>query len=225
MLIQSRITEERALRERDNFRRAVGDAGELGFLSALDESLAWTTPDQLLQQYDGVMFGGSSDLDFNGGRSEDDPIRIISSLLLTRATDLILYALKEDFPTLGVCFGHQLIGSIRGGAVTNDTEQNKIGAHEVSLTEEGKKDALFSAMPENFFAQYAHKDSVTVLPEGATLLATGTMCRFSALRYGARVYTVQFHPEVIKMPRGPEHDTSEASGLVQHWIRRVVGKG
>lgn len=125
-------------------------------------------------------------------------------------------------PILGVCFGHQIIGNMHEGMVSNDREQAKMGAYEVFLTEEGKTDPLFGALPERFFAQYAHKDSVTNTPAGATLLATGEACRFAALRYGSRAYTCQFHPEVLKMPRGPEHDTSEASGLVRLWVERVV---
>lgn len=222
LLVQSRISEARAERERNNFGRAASGSAELGFLSALDESLTWTTPEKLLSGYDGVIFGGSSDLDFHGGRPDGDPIRLMSSMVLSRARNIVSHALKSDIPTLGVCFGHQIIGNMHGGMVTNDREQSKMGAYEVILTEEGKRDPLFSALPERFFAQYAHKDSVTNMPEGAVLLATGPACRFAALRYGTRVHTVQFHPEVLKMPRGPEHETPEASRIVRHWIERVV---
>lgn len=223
LLVQSRITEARVERERDNFTRAAGGSAELGFLSALDEHLAWTTPEKLLKGYDGVIFGGSSDFDFHGGRPDGDPVRLMSMMILSRAKNIVSYAMANDIPTLGVCFGHQIIGNMHDGMVTNDREQSKMGAYEVTVTEEGKKDPLFSALPERFFAQYAHKDSVTNLPIGAVLLATGDACRFSALRYGRRVHTVQFHPEVLKMPRGPEHDTPESSAIVRLWIERVVG--
>lgn len=222
LLVQSRIREHRIERERNNFARAIGGAAELGYLSSLDEKLSWSSPAQLLQGYDGVIFGGSADLDFHGGRPEGDPIRLMSSLVLSRARNLVSYALEKDIPTLGVCFGHQIIGQMHEGMVTNDREQAKMGAYEVVLTEEGKKDALFSALPERFFAQYAHKDSVTNMPQGATLLASTANCRFAALRYGRRVHTVQFHPEVENMPRGPERETPENSRIVRLWIERVV---
>jgi GMP synthase-like glutamine amidotransferase len=222
LLVQSRLTPERIERERNNFRRAAGDSAELGFLSSLDEKLAWQTPRAILDGYDGVIFGGSADLDFHGGRPDGDPIRLMSSMVLSRTRNLVSYALAKDIPTLGVCFGHQIIGQIHGGMVSNDREQAKMGAYEVFVTEEGRKDVLFSALPEKFFAQYAHKDSVTNMPEGARLLASSVLCRFAALRYGKRVHTVQFHPEVIQMPRGPEHETAEASRIVKLWIERVV---
>lgn len=222
LVVQSRITPERVERERNNFLRAIGDAAESGFIQSVNESLAWTTPEQLLKGYDGVLFGGSSDFDFHGGRPEGDPVRLMSTLILSRTRNIVSYALERDIPILGVCFGHQIIGEMHGGMITNDREQSKIGAYEVLLTEAGKQDKLLSALPTKFFAQYAHKDSVTNMPRGATLLATGATCRYSALKYGKRVYTVQFHPEVEKMPRGPEHETHEASQIVRLWIERVV---
>lgn len=222
LLVQSRITPERVEREQNNFRRVIGDAATLSCIASVDESLAWTTPEQILAGYDGVIFGGSSDFDFHGGRPDGDPVRLMSMMILSRAKNFISYAMTQNIPILGVCFGHQIIGNMHDGMVTNDLEQKKMGAYEVTLTEEGKRDTLFSKLPSKFFAQYAHKDSVTNLPEGAVLLATGETCRFPILRYGAKTYTVQFHPEVEKMPRGPEHETGASSGIVRLWIERVV---
>lgn len=224
LVVQSRITPARVERERNNFLRAIGDAAESGFIQSVNENLVWTSPEELLSGYDGVIFGGSSDFDFHGGRPDGDPVRLMSTLILSRARNIVAHALEADIPILGVCFGHQIVGEMHGGMISNDREQSKMGAYEVLLTEEGKKDVLFGALPERFFAQYAHKDSVTTMPSGATLLATGPTCRYSALRYGRRVYTVQFHPEVEKMPRGPEHASSEASYLVRLWLEKVVNR-
>jgi GMP synthase-like glutamine amidotransferase len=222
LVVQSRITEARIERERGNYRRAVGKKAKLDFLSSVDEKLAWRSPESMLRGYDGVIFGGSSDFDFHGGRPSADPVRLMSLIIMARAKNVLMHAVEKRIPILGVCFGHQIIGNIYDGMVGNDLEQKKHGAYEVMLTEAGKSDPLFSVMPPTFFAQYAHKDSVTNLPEGATLLATGATCKYSALRYGDRIYTVQFHPEVPKMPRGPEHDSRESAKLIQHWIDRIV---
>ena len=224
LVVQSRTQPERIERERANFTRAIGDKAEVVFLSALDERLSWTSPDEFLKGYDGVIFGGSSDFDFDGGRPEEDPARLMSLMILSRAKNIIAHALAARVPVLGVCFGHQIIAQMHGGKVRNDQTQNKFGAFEVSLTGEGKRDPLFSVLPPRFFAQYAHKDSATTLPEGATLLATGETCRFSALRYGANTYTVQFHPEVERFPAGGRsHDSPESSKLIGLWIERILG--
>lgn len=222
LVVQSRITEERIERERGNYLRAANGAAELGFISAVDEKLAWTTPQELLAGYDGVIFGGSSDFDFHGGRPDQDPVRLMSMIILGRARNIVNFAFEKGVPILGVCFGHQIIGEIHGGMISNDREQTKMGSYEVSLTEEGKRDPLMSTLPETFYAQYAHKDSVTTMPEGATLLATGATCRFSALKYGDKIYTIQFHPEIERFNFGQHYASPEASGLVQKWIEVVV---
>jgi GMP synthase-like glutamine amidotransferase len=222
LVVQSRITEARIERERGNYRRAVGKLARVDFLSSVDEKLAWKSPESMLKGYDGVIFGGSSDFDFHGGRPSADPARLMSLIIMARAKNIVMHAVEKRIPILGVCFGHQIIGNIYGGMVGNDVEQKKHGAYEVMLTEAGKTDPLFSAMPPAFFAQYAHKDSVTNLPEGATLLATGGACKYSALRYGDRIHTVQFHPEVRQMPRGPQQESPESSKLIQQWIERIV---
>jgi hypothetical protein len=56
LLVQSMITEERIERQRDNFTRSVGDLAELNFIFAVDEKLSWTTPEEILKSYDGVIF-------------------------------------------------------------------------------------------------------------------------------------------------------------------------
>ena len=223
LVVQSRTDSKYIGREQENFRRVIGESADVSFLSALDERLAWATPDEFLKGYDGVIFGGSSDFDFDGGRPEKDPARLMSLMILSRVRDIIAHALAGHIPLLGICFGHQIIAQMHGGKVSNDKEQNKFGAYEVRLTEEGKNDPLFETLPEKFFAQYAHKDSATVLPLGATLLAAGEACRFSALRYGKTTYTVQFHPEVQRFVQGPEsHDSPEASRLISLWIEHIV---
>ncbi len=222
LLVQSRRTPVRVERERENFRRAIGSTAELDFVSALDEKLSWQSPRDLLAGFDGVIFGGSSDFDFHGGRPDDDPVRIISTMILGRTRNIVAHALEHKIPTLGVCFGHQIIGQMHRGMVTNDREQSKFGAYEVFLTDDGKRDRLFGALPEHFFAQYAHKDSVTNTPDGGTLLATGPACKFAVLRYGDVVYTCQFHPEIEKFEES-DRESPEASQIVQLWIKKIVG--
>jgi len=125
------------------------------------------------------------------------------------------------------------------GNVKNDSEQKKVGTHEITLTSDGERDPLFQGFPKTFGAQYWHRDSATELPSGAVILANGCACRFSALRYGERAYTFQFHPEVnhsdfaarLKeyghLPEGVEpksivRKTPEASTIISSWIERIL---
>ena len=240
LVVQSRLQTEQLERERNNYCRAIGDHAECIFLSALDERLAWSYPDEFLKGQDGVIFGGSSDFDFHGGRTPRDPMRLMASMILSRSKLIITYALAQRIPILVVCFGHQLLGEMHGGCVSHDVEQKKSGTFEVRLAEEGKQDPLLADMPDSFNAQYGHKYSITKHPSGATLLASASSCSFSMLRYGDNVYTVQFHPElrakdaVVALQANPQYiphganpedlikDSSEASRLIPLWIERIV---
>jgi len=219
LLIQSRTKPGSIKREFNNFTRALGGLSKLDALSALDERLAWTYPDEILKDYDGVMFGGSSDFDLHGGRDEKDPARIMAAIILSRVRMIVRYALAEEKPLFGVCFGHQLIAEMHGGEVRKDEGQGKRGAHEVVVNKSGKSDPVFGSVAESFGAHYLHNDSVTMLPKGATLLASGASCRFSALRYGQKVYTVQFHPEI---QCACLNGSPEASRVIHMWLDRVI---
>ena len=219
LLIQSRSDPAGVERERKNFTRTVGKRATLDFLSALDEKLAWNSPGEFLHGYDGILLGGSADFDLHGGRPDNDPARIMASIILSRVRNIIAYALADGVPIFGICFGHQLIAQMHEGHVVNDHSQGKRGQHEVYLTEEGIHDPVFKHLPASFFAHYAHKDSVTNLPKGAALLSTGASCRFAALRYGSYAYTTQFHPEVV--PANCSYDLTAASNIIALWIDRV----
>jgi len=41
-----------------------------------------------------------------------------------------------------------------------------------------------------------HKEAVTRLPRGATVLASSAACPVQAFRFGENVYATQFHPEL-----------------------------
>ena len=224
LVVQSRIDESRIVGEQTNFRSALGDTANISFLSALDERLAWSTPDEFLKDVDGVIFGGSSDFDFHGARPAKDPARLMSLILLSRTRNIISYTLAQRLPLLGVCFGHQMVAQIHGGEVDHDAAQSKFGSYEVGLTEEGAKDPVFGHLPKSFFAQYAHKDSVTTLPSGATLLAQSPSCAFSALRYADKAYTVQFHPEIFKPQDTPggTKESPEAAKIIPLWAQYAL---
>jgi GMP synthase (glutamine-hydrolysing) len=196
----------------------------------------------MLAQYDGLVIGGSGEFYLDGGKAEDDEARMRAFEILERVRPLILYALENQVPLLGVCFGHQLVAEVRGGAVRRDNSQEKFGSHDVAKQAVAVDDPLFAELPESFSAQYWHKDSVTVLPEGAQPLACGERCSYAALRYGPTAYTVQFHPElspqdaVDRLSRYPEYlpagvdvdsvvkPSPEAAQLIPAFLDRIVGR-
>jgi len=102
---------------------------------------------------------------------------------------------KHSIPVLGICLGHQYVGSLLGSKVVNDKSQAAVGSFKVCLTDEGKSDPLFEGIPEEFITQYGHKDSLNTLPSRSVLLAQNERCKIAAFRHG-NIYGVQFHPEL-----------------------------
>lgn len=196
LVIQSRTTSEMISAEQENFRRSVTRPAHIDFISSLDESFPWTAPHELTASYGAVILAGSGDFDFDGGRTHDDDARRTSYVIAERLRNLVLFAIETDFPLLGICYGHQIVSEVLSVPVVNDHSQKKVGSHHVFLTPEGKQDPIFSGLPEKFVAQYGHKDSLSCVPPGAILLAKNDCCKTSALRFGSRVYTMQFHPEL-----------------------------
>lgn len=235
LLIQSRSRPDMIAIEQDEYRRALGSAATLTSLSALDENLPWHSPRELLKDAPLVVFGGSGEFDLDGGREETDPARVIAHAIQSRLRPLIEYVIEHDKPTFGVCFGHQLIGNVTGGALENDHAQKKIGTHDIDIH---ANDELLSNIPPRFAAQYGHKDSLTKLPTGSRLIAKASNCSFAALRYGKHVYTTQFHPELTKddvvrrlentpgyLPEGVSvhsvvRESPEASTLIRRFVER-----
>jgi len=240
LLIQSRCTPKMITEEQEGFRKIVGSAYALDAISSLDESHAWNNPHAIVSGYDAVFFGGSGDFDFDGGRHEDDCARTTSQEIKARLSHLVVHLMYEAVPLLGICYGHQIVGEVLGVRVRHDETQKKIGSHPVVVTEEGMNDPIFSKLPTTFFAQYAHKDSLESIPEGATVLARSHCCKASALRFGNHAYTMQFHPELTHddvawklrntpgyLPEGVEVESivkpsSEASRIIPLFLETVV---
>lgn len=196
LVIQFRLDEDALTAERTTFEREVGTYVDLWFVNAFDDTKAWNCPETILKGYQGVLLGGSGEFDFDGNRSVDDPARVISYQLVDKLKPVFEYILNHDIPTLGICYGHQLLGFFAGAQVSCDESQRKTGSHELKLIVNKNEHFLFADLPPTFFAHYGHKDSLDRVPEGATLLMCGEKCKVSALRYKNNIFSTQFHPEL-----------------------------
>jgi GMP synthase (glutamine-hydrolysing) len=101
-------------------------------------------------------------------------------------------------PTLGICYGMQLMAQDLGGRVER-TGVSEFGKTDV--TAEGG--ALFANLPPEQTAWMSHRDSVTAPPEGARVVASSPAAPIAAFEDPERgLYAVQFHPEVVHTPYG-----------------------
>ncbi len=103
--------------------------------------------------------------------------------------------LVADAAFLGACYGIGTLGRLRGGLVDR-RHAEPIGAVPITLTEAGRADPLLGGLSPTFEAFLGHKEAVSVLPEGAVLLASSPDCPVQAFRLRTRVYATQFHPEL-----------------------------
>jgi GMP synthase-like glutamine amidotransferase len=166
---------------------------------------------------DGVILGGSGDLDFDGARLVTDPVRIEAEHILGTLRPVLDCIFAEAVPTLGICFGHQLIGAYMGAKVCHDHVQSKTKTHEIELTPEARQHPIFSSLPDRFLVQYGHKDVVTCVPPSAVLLAHGgDACQCAALAYGDTIVTTQFHPELSI------EDLRERVAVIPNYLPRGV---
>ncbi len=197
LAIQFRKDPLRIAEEQEAIRRQAGEGFSVDFLNALETDFSSHMPPVMLAGYDAVLFGGSGDYDFDGGRPAEDPVRIQSQAFLAALSPLFSYIFEHDIPTFGICYGHQIIGAWRGARVHHDPAQHKVGTHTVVLHEQVGAHPLFESVPREIRAQYGHKDVLDRVPPGATLLAHGgKSCQVSALQYRENIFTTQFHPEM-----------------------------
>ena len=114
-------------------------------------------------------------------------------------------------PTLGICYGMQLMARDLGGAV------ERTGASEFGKTElEATESELFHDLPQEQTVWMSHGDSVTAPPTGATVTASSPNTPIAAFEDRERhLYGVQFHPEVVHTPHGQE--------ILKNFLYEVAG--
>jgi len=115
---------------------------------------------------------------------------------IERTAEWLRDAVEAGAPTLGICFGHQLLAHAFGGRVAPNPRGREIGTVSLSLAGAAAADPLLSGLPARIEVQATHLESVLELPPGAELLASSTLDPHHAFRVPGRpAWGLQFHPE------------------------------
>ncbi|GGF36862.1 GMP synthase [glutamine-hydrolyzing] [Microbacterium sorbitolivorans] len=130
--------------------------------------------------------------------------------------DTSIFGLK--IPTLGICYGFQVMARALGGTVAK-TGHREYGATDATLT--GNGGVLLEGTPTEQNVWMSHGDSVAEAPEGFEVLATTDATPVAAFgNADACFYGVQWHPEVKHSDHGQtiiENFLHKAAGLPADW--------
>jgi len=141
-------------------------------------------------------------------------------------------------PTLGICYGFQVMATALGGSVA-ETGAREYGSTPVAVS--NADNVLLADQPDSQTVWMSHGDSVATAPDGFTVLASTASTPVAAFANDAkRLYGVQWHPEVRHSENGQhvlENFLHRAAGIAADWnsgnviaeqvakIRAQVGTG
>lgn len=93
--------------------------------------------------------------------------------------------------TIGVCFGHQIVGRAMGVEVGRNDDGWEVAVNDFDLSETGRR--LFGK--EKLSLHQMHRDIVYRYPEGVEQLGSSAVCSVQGMYKRRHVITVQGHPE------------------------------
>jgi GMP synthase (glutamine-hydrolysing) len=102
-------------------------------------------------------------------------------------------------PTLGICYGMQLMTDVLGGRV-EPAPKREYGHAVVNIVQ---ATPLFTQLPASIRGRASHGDRVAVAPAGCDVVATSANAPVAAMQLPERqLYALLFHPEVAHTERG-----------------------
>ncbi|ELZ44891.1 GMP synthase [Halorubrum californiense DSM 19288] len=156
--------------------------------------------DPSLEDVDGVVIGGSE----VGVYDEPDQPWITDQKRFARRL------VEEGVPTLGICFGHQILNAALGGEVV-DSGTSHLRLHDADLdADESLFDGVEPTVP------VLHSDVVTELGDGMEIIGRADYYEYFATRHRERpVWSVQYHPEFTPRIADEYHDWEAPDGAFE----------
>jgi len=121
-------------------------------------------------------------------------------------------ALNTEQPTLGICYGHQLLARVLGGVVDDNPHKPEMGYQPIQFQGDYQADPLFRCYPSTIEAFTFHYQTVCTLPTSAKAYANSTREGRHAVHFKDQIWGVQYHPE-FTAPIAMEYVLHEADAL------------
>jgi len=131
---------------------------------------------------------------------------------------------EAKVPTLGICYGHQLIAHLFGGKVGHafPDKAKHVGFRTVAL----RPNRLWD-LPKEGNLYYSHEEAVLDVPAGMSVLATSSSVEVEGLEHrDLPVWSLQTHPETVSVKEGvprTHNDLAFGHQLVDEFLR-VLGR-
>ena len=122
------------------------------------------------------------------------------------AGTLMRIVANSGTPTLGICFGHQLLCHSLGSEIKR-ADSLSSGIWELKLTEFGENDPLLTSHLESdsrIYGLYTHQDHVVTMPNDCDLIGTADHNLITAIRVNDELgnplpaWGIQCHPEAAR---------------------------
>ena len=118
---------------------------------------------------------------------------------------------KLGIPILGICYGCQLIAYTLGGEVKH-AETREYGKQKAKLSDS----LLFKGIKDDSQVWMSHTDYIDKIPNGFKVVATTKTCPVAAMENKeAKIYGVQYHPEVVH--------SLDGNKMLRNFLYEVVG--
>ncbi|MBN1689539.1 MAG: glutamine-hydrolyzing GMP synthase [Dehalococcoidia bacterium] len=119
---------------------------------------------------------------------------------------------ESHLPVLGICYGMQAIAHQLGGTVAPGSRR-EYGQAVLHVSEENSP--LFYGLDDSLTVWMSHGDNVLDMPPGFRSSAYTENSPNAVITDGAKIFGLQFHPEVVHTPQG--------ISIIKNYLNRVCG--
>ena len=141
-----------------------------------------------LEQYDGLIWGGSS-LNIYNNTPE-----------IKRQIEFMKECQKKIKKILAICWGMQVAVTAAGGEVKKATKGSHKGiASNIEINEIGLNHPLYKNKDEKFNTPAFNFDEVVTMPENSILLASNSINNVQGINFkvgNCNIWGLQYHPEI-----------------------------